>query len=87
MWSRAVGDWRSQPPERLIARLARVGQQGASQGDIIVFHDGDHRALAGDRHHVVAALEHWLPRWRDAGLEFVTIESCVTGDSACAQGT
>ena len=32
-------------------------------------------ALGGDRHHVVAALEHWLPRWRDAGMEFVTMES------------
>jgi peptidoglycan/xylan/chitin deacetylase (PgdA/CDA1 family) len=84
MWSRTVGDWRSQAPERLIARLARAGNPGASQGDIIVFHDGDHRALGGDRHHVVAALEHWLPRWRDAGLEFVTIESCVTRDSARA---
>jgi hypothetical protein len=38
-------------------------------------HDGDHRALGGDRLHIVAALEHWLPRWRDAGMEFVTMES------------
>jgi hypothetical protein len=41
----------------------------------VVMHDGDHCALGGDRHHVVAALEHWLPRWRDAGMEFVTMES------------
>jgi hypothetical protein len=38
-------------------------------------HDGDHRYLGGDRQHVVTALEHWLPRWRDAGMEFVTMES------------
>ena len=81
MWSRIGWDWKPQPPERLIARLARVGNPGASHGDIVVLHDGDHRALGGDRNHVVAALEHWLPRWRDAGLEFVTIDSCVAGDS------
>jgi len=52
----------------LIGRLAR-----AAAGEIIVMHDGDHRFLNGDRSHVSAALEHWLPRWRDAGLEFVTI--------------
>jgi peptidoglycan/xylan/chitin deacetylase (PgdA/CDA1 family) len=52
----------------VIARLARV-----QACDIVLMHDGDYRKLGGDRAHVVAALEHWLPRWRDAGLEFVTI--------------
>jgi hypothetical protein len=65
----------------LIARLARAARPGRSHGDIVVLHDGDHRALGGDRHHVATALEYWLPRWRDAGLEFVTIESCATSDS------
>jgi peptidoglycan/xylan/chitin deacetylase (PgdA/CDA1 family) len=67
-WSRRSYDWKPQRPERLIARLGRVRAR-----DIVLMHDGDHRALGGDRAHVVAALEHWLPRWRDAGLEFVTI--------------
>jgi peptidoglycan-N-acetylglucosamine deacetylase len=80
MWSRIGWDWKPQPPERLIARLARVARPDRSHGDIVVLHDGDHRALGGDRHHVVTALEYWLPRWRDAGLEFVTIESCAASD-------
>jgi peptidoglycan/xylan/chitin deacetylase (PgdA/CDA1 family) len=84
MWSRICWDWKPQPPGHLIARLARVGRPGGSHGDIVVLHDGDHRALGGDRHHVAAALEHWLPRWRDAGLEFVTIDSAAAGDSARA---
>ena len=88
MWSKSCWDWKPQPSQRLIKRLARVAppdlhgpshpagvrQAGSRRGDIVVFHDGDHRALGGDRHHVVAALEYWLPRWRDAGVEFVTIE-------------
>jgi peptidoglycan/xylan/chitin deacetylase (PgdA/CDA1 family) len=67
-WSRRSYDWKPQHPERLIARLAQVRAR-----DIVLMHDGDHRAQGGDRAHVVTALEHWLPRWRDAGLEFVTI--------------
>ena len=82
MWSRIGWDWTPQPPERLIARLAKVGRPSSTRGDIIVMHDGDHRALGGDRHHVVAALEHWLPRWRDAGFEFVTIDSPAVSGAA-----
>ena len=77
MWSKICFDWKPQPPKRLIDRLASVARPGRPLGDVIVLHDGDHRALGGDRHHVVAALEHWLPRWRDAGNEFVTIESAA----------
>jgi peptidoglycan/xylan/chitin deacetylase (PgdA/CDA1 family) len=75
MWSVIGYDWKPQPPENLIARLAGVSQSGAWGGDIVLLHDGDHRALNGDRRHVVAALEHWLPRWREAGREFVTINA------------
>jgi peptidoglycan/xylan/chitin deacetylase (PgdA/CDA1 family) len=76
MWSKIFGDWKVQPPGRLIERLARVGSTAAGHGDILLLHDGDHRVQGADRNHVVAALEHWLPRWRDAGFEFVTIDSC-----------
>jgi peptidoglycan/xylan/chitin deacetylase (PgdA/CDA1 family) len=75
MWSKLCRDWKPQRPQRLIERLARVALPDRPLGDIVLMHDGDHRALGGDRLHVVAALEHWLPRWRDAGLEFVTIDS------------
>jgi len=81
MWSRICRDWKPQPPQRLIERLSRVASPDQPHGDIVVMHDGDHRALGGDRHHVVAALEHWLPRWRDAGMEFVTMESSSVSET------
>jgi peptidoglycan/xylan/chitin deacetylase (PgdA/CDA1 family) len=81
MWSKICWDWTPQPPGRLIERLTSVARPDPSQGDIVVLHDGDHRALRGDRQHVIAALEHWLPRWRDAGNEFVTIESLAARES------
>jgi peptidoglycan-N-acetylglucosamine deacetylase len=70
MWSALCFDWRPQPAERIVSRLERV-----REGDIVLMHDGDHRGLGGDRGHILGGLEHWLPRWRDAGLEFVTIEA------------
>ncbi len=41
-------------------------------GEIQLLHDGDFRRLGGDRLHLLAALEYWLPRWRDSGFESVT---------------
>lgn len=69
MWSIWARDWRPQPPERVINRLRR-----AQGGDIVLLHDGDHRVREGDRRHTVAALAHWIPRWKDAGIRFATLD-------------
>ena len=76
MWSKLVRDWRPQAAEPVIRRL-----RGARGGDIVLMHDGDHRLPEGDRHHTVAALAHWLPRWKDAGIKFVTVDEI---DPLCA---
>jgi peptidoglycan-N-acetylglucosamine deacetylase len=84
MWTLLPGDWRAQSDEWLIgrmkpiaARAERLAKNAAGTGDILCLHDGSHRAQNGDRTHTLAALEHWLPRWRDLGLEFVTINGAV----------
>ena len=77
MWSVMAFDWKPQPASRVIQRLRRV-----RGGDIVVLHDGDHRALGGDRQHIVGALQFWLPRWRDLGLEFVTLDAMTLGAGA-----
>ena len=69
MWNVAARDWRTHAPEPVIQRLRR-----ARGGDIVLLHDGDHRVLEGKRGHVVTALEYWLPRWRDAGIQFVNLD-------------
>lgn len=69
MWTVIACDWKPQPASRLIERLRRV-----VRGDIVVLHDG---WLGADRRHVLGALEYWLPRWRDAGLEFVTMDDAA----------
>jgi peptidoglycan/xylan/chitin deacetylase (PgdA/CDA1 family) len=77
MWSKLCFDWKPQPAGNIIERLARV-----NAGDIVLMHDGDHRALGGDRAHNLGALEHWLPRWRDSGLEFVTMQAAEAAQDA-----
>jgi peptidoglycan/xylan/chitin deacetylase (PgdA/CDA1 family) len=53
---------------------ARGGERRHQRGgEVVVLHDGDARRLGADRSHVLAALEYWLPRWRDAGFDFVTM--------------
>jgi peptidoglycan-N-acetylglucosamine deacetylase len=76
LWSLTCYDWKPQPATRLIQRLARVdaGRQRSRGGKIILMHDGDHKRLGADRGHVVSALQHWLPRWRDGGIEFLTVD-------------
>ena len=65
--------------------LAATGASAATNvgvatgtGDILCLHDGGHRQLNADRLPTLAALEYWLPRWRDLGLEFVTIDAAVS---------
>ncbi len=60
--------------------MTRKSSENAASGtgDILCLHDGYHRQLNYDRTRTLAALEHWLPRWRDLGLEFVTIDQAVS---------
>jgi peptidoglycan/xylan/chitin deacetylase (PgdA/CDA1 family) len=69
MWSISGRDWRPQPVEKIIQRLHR-----AQGGDIVLLHDGDHRMSHGDRRLTISALEYWLPRWKDTGIRFESLD-------------
>jgi peptidoglycan/xylan/chitin deacetylase (PgdA/CDA1 family) len=90
MWTLLPGDWLEKPEEWLIQRIQPIADRAqrslgnnsasaaAGTGDVLCLHDGGHRELNSDRSRTLAALEHWLPRWRDLGLEFVTIGQAVS---------
>lgn len=94
MWTLLPGDWGARPAEWLIRRMRpiaehaernatgghKAGTRGA--GDVLCLHDGWHRELNADRTRTLAALEHWLPRWRDLGLQFVTMDEAVSSSAA-----
>ena len=89
MWTLLPGDWRAPSAEWLIQRIEPIAsrakaalQRSTGAGEVLCLHDGDHRRPDGDRNHTLAALEHWLPRWRDLGLEFVTIDDAVTAPAS-----
>lgn len=89
MWSLLPQDWRATSVDWLIPRFARIAERAQRHqtqsvadiqpagGDIICLHDGFHRHLNADRLSTLSALEHWIPRWRDLGLEFVTIDDAA----------
>jgi peptidoglycan/xylan/chitin deacetylase (PgdA/CDA1 family) len=89
MWTLIPGDWQEKPAEWLIPRMQPIAEHAqrslgnrassaSGSGDVLCLHDGGHRDLNADRSRTLAALEHWLPRWRDLGLEFVTIGEAVS---------
>jgi peptidoglycan/xylan/chitin deacetylase (PgdA/CDA1 family) len=86
MWSLLPGDWKEKPTEWLISRMQPIADRAqrnvpsgsGTSGDVLCLHDGAHRDQNGDRSRTLAALEHWLPRWRDLGLEFVTMGQAVS---------
>ena len=68
MWSVSARDWNLQSWQRVSHRVRR-----AATGDILLFHDGDHRRPNADRSHTLKALEFWLPRWQDSGFTFTSL--------------
>ena len=84
MWTLLPSDWRAPTAEWLIPRMQPIASRAAQvqpstggTGDILCLHDGSHHAQNADRTRTLAALEYWLPRWRDLGLEFATIDQAV----------
>lgn len=71
-WGFAMWDfnwWRAQPPERLASRLALR----ASDGSIVVMHDGHHKNPRADRWRTVDATAALIPRLRRRGFSFATL--------------
>jgi peptidoglycan/xylan/chitin deacetylase (PgdA/CDA1 family) len=63
-------DWYRTPnPERVAAKLARL----ASNGSIMVLHDGHHKNPAADRRHTVETVALLIPRLRARRFAFGTI--------------
>jgi peptidoglycan/xylan/chitin deacetylase (PgdA/CDA1 family) len=89
-WTLLPGDWHAPTDDWLVGRMGPISTHAKAAansaaatiseaaGDILCLHDGGHRAQNADRTRTLFALEKCLPRWRDLGLEFVTMNEAVS---------
>jgi peptidoglycan-N-acetylglucosamine deacetylase len=87
MWSVTGYDWNA-PSVEHIERKVTTKVRG---GDVILLHDGRHRAFGTDRSHTVTATDRLISRYKSEGYEFVTIpemmgEAVVSGNARVGPG-
>ena len=69
MWNVTGYDWNAPPASVIEGKVAR---QFRGAGDIILLHDGGHRALGADRSQTVIATGNLISRYKGEGYSFVT---------------
>jgi peptidoglycan/xylan/chitin deacetylase (PgdA/CDA1 family) len=70
MWNVTGYDW-SAPPAAQIEKKVAKQMRG---GDVILLHDGGHKAMGADRAQTVIATDNLVQRYRDQGFDFVTVQ-------------
>jgi len=70
MWNVTGYDWTA-PPAAVIEKKVVRQMRG---GDVILLHDGGHRAMGADRAQTVIATDSLIRRYKNQGYEFVTVE-------------
>jgi peptidoglycan/xylan/chitin deacetylase (PgdA/CDA1 family) len=74
MWNVTGYDWNA-PPAAVIER--KVVRQICG-GDVVLLHDGGHRAPGADRAQTVIATDSLIRRYKDQGYEFVTVDAAIS---------
>jgi peptidoglycan-N-acetylglucosamine deacetylase len=74
MWNVTGYDWNA-PPAAVIEKKVERQMRG---GDVILLHDGGHRAMSTDRAQTVMATENLIRRYKGLGYEFVTVEEIAS---------
>jgi peptidoglycan-N-acetylglucosamine deacetylase len=69
MWNVTGYDWNAPSVEHIEQKVSRK----VRGGDVILLHDGGHRAFGADRSYTVTATDRLISRYQSEGYEFVTI--------------
>ena len=75
LWSVSSRDWTLPTPAAIEQQVAK----GTRGGDVVLMHDGSHRAFGADRGKTVAATDAYIRRMKDAGFEFATVGEMMAG--------
>jgi len=74
MWSVTGFDWNATSSEFIVKKVSRQ----VCGGDVILLHDGGHKAFGTDRSYTVKAVQALLPLYKSQGYELVTIPSMMS---------
>jgi peptidoglycan/xylan/chitin deacetylase (PgdA/CDA1 family) len=69
MWNVSGCDWKAPSSAYIEKKVARK----VRGGDVILLHDGGHKAFGADRSLTVTATDHLIAHYKAEGYEFVTI--------------
>jgi peptidoglycan-N-acetylglucosamine deacetylase len=78
MWNVSGLDWKTTSAHYVVERVAKR----IRGGDVILLHDGSHRAMGADRSHTVVATDRLLTNYKAAGYEFTTILEMMKAGNA-----
>jgi peptidoglycan-N-acetylglucosamine deacetylase len=73
MWNVTGYDWNAPPAVEIEKRVSRQMRGG----DVILLHDGGHRAMGADRLQTVMATDLLIRRYKGKGYEFVALDPAV----------
>jgi peptidoglycan-N-acetylglucosamine deacetylase len=79
MWNVTGYDWNAPPAKVIEAKVARRVHPGG--GNVILLHDGGHRAMGADRAQTVVATDNLIRQYQDRGFEFVTVPEMMQSAS------
>ena len=74
MWSVTGYDWNAPPADQIEHKVS----SRIRGGDVVLLHDGGHRAFGADRAQTVIATDRLLSRHKSEGYEFVTISEMMS---------
>jgi len=75
MWNVTGYDWTAPPASVIERKVAR--QLHAGGGDVILLHDGGHRAMGADRRQTVIATDNLIRSYKEQGYEFATVSEMM----------
>lgn len=78
MWNVTGYDWNAPPAAVIEKKVARQIRAEMRNGDVILLHDGGHRAMGADRAQTVIATDNLIRRYKDEGYEFVTVPEMMS---------
>src|SRR6202162_1919177 len=73
MWNVTGYDWNAPPAAGIEKKVVRQMRGG----DVVLLHDGGHRAMGADRAQTVIATDNLIRRYKGQGYEFVTVEEML----------